>query len=382
MALPWKYSLLSPRRRKLATWLTVGGIALVVILFLVISGLAEGLTYVFASTGRPDNLIIVRSGTSSVAMSRLGEEALESLRFEPEVAHDGDGNPLLSAEVLENLYLPLPDGGRMPVSVRGVDPVAYRVHDGIHLVSGRLPGVSTDEAIVGTGVARVAGGLEPGSEISLGGTDWRVVGVFESGGDIFESEVWVDRRTLLGLRMRTGANYAVARIAGGATAAKAAEKSLESSAWLGVRAGVENLYYLRSNAGGMSAIRRVRRILVIVMAFAMAVTGTNTMYALIAARQRELGTLRVLGFRPRDLLVAVLVESILVGLAGGVAGGLLSLFVQGVSVVYQGVILHFRIGGLLVLEGVAIAIVIGAVGGLLPAGRAARLEVVDTLRAL
>lgn len=382
MGLPLKYSLLSPRRRRLTTSLTAAGIALVVVLYVVVYGLADGLAYVFASTGRSDNLIILRSGTANAGMSRLSEELIEALRYQPGIARDEAGEPLLSPELAESLYLATPDGARTPVTVRGVDPVAYRVHDGLEIVDGRIPGELSDEAVLGTALARRAG-LATGSTISVGGTDWRVVGLFDSGGDAFESEIWVDRHSLLGRRMRSGAGYAVARIEDGdETAVKAVEEELESSAWLGVRAGAESQYYERANRGASKSVARMCRIMVAVMGFAMVVTGMNTMYTLIAARRRELGTLRVIGFKPRDLLWAVLVESAVIGLAGGLAGGLVALVARGVSVVYQGVTLRFRIGPELVIEGLVLAAVIGVIGGILPAIRAARLEVVETLRAL
>jgi putative ABC transport system permease protein len=381
MALPFEYNLKGLLVRRVSTLLTVGGVALVVVIFVVVMGLARGVQHVYTQSGADDNLIFVREGATSPMISRLDEDVLPRILYLPEIAKDAAGLPLASAEAVENVYL-TGRGRRLLVAVRGVDPPAYALRRQLEIVAGRTPARMSDEVVVGVGLARKAGGIAPGDTLRLGTGDWKVVGLFRAGGGIYESEVWADRLSLMRERNRNDFNYVLARVVvPDLAAARALRKKWEADPALGVRISVESDYYGRL-ADSSETLRIVCLILVAVMGFAMVITGANTMYGLIAARSREIATLRVLGFGRRDVLLSVLVEATLLGLAGGIVGALGAALINGVPFTWDGTSLSFRIGAVLLVEGALIAALVGAVGGLLPAWRASRLEVVDALHTL
>ena len=381
MALPFEYNLKGLLVRRVSTLLTVGGVALVVVIFVVVMGLARGVQHVYTQSGADDNLIFVREGATSPMISRLDEDVLPRILYLPEIAKDAAGLPMASAEAVENVYL-TGRGRRLLVAVRGVDPPAYALRRQLEIVAGRTPARMSDEVVVGVGLARKAGGIAPGDTLRLGTGDWKVVGLFRAGGGIYESEVWADRLSLMRERNRNDFNYVLARVVvPDLAAARALRKKWEADPALGVRISVESDYYGRL-ADSSETLRMVCLILVAVMGFAMVITGANTMYGLIAARSREIATLRVLGFGRRDVLLSVLVEATLLGLAGGIVGALGAALINGVPFTWDGTSLSFRIGAVLLVEGALIAALVGAVGGLLPAWRASRLEVVDALHTL
>lgn len=378
MTVPLSYSLKSLKVRRVSTLLTLGGIALVVLVFVTVMGLAHGLANVFTVTGSDDNLIFVREGASDPMVSRLGEDALLRLSVLPEIAEDAAGRPLLSAEVVEYDHLG-PD--REPVAVRGVDPKALEIRRGVQVVAGRPPARLSEEILVGAALARSTG-VEVGDRLKIGPTEWTVSGLLSAPGSAYESEVWADRLSLMRERQRTHFNYVIARVeAANLEQARALETRWEEDPALGVRILVESIYYTYLN-NSSATFETASWILALVMGLAMVITGTNSLYGLLAARRRELGTLRVFGFQRRDLLLSVLSEAVLIGLAGGVLGALASLLVNGLPFSYWGTQFQFRIGAGLMLQGVLLATVVGALGGVLPALRASRLEVIDALRTL
>jgi putative ABC transport system permease protein len=381
VSLSLEYNLKSVRTRRVSTLLTAGGIALVVLIFVVVMGLAQGLRNVFARTGADDNILVVRAGAAAPMLSSLGEDTLEKVRFLPEIRKDASGVPLVSAEMAEVVNVPH-DGAVIPVTIRGVDEVAWQVHDEVRLVEGRLPARLSNEVVVGAGLARQLGGIGPGAVLSVGRNSWTVVGLFGAGGGIYDSEIWGDRRSLMRDRRREDFNYLVAKVdVADVEAARAIETRWKEDPALGVRAAVESLYYQRQLQAS-EQIRFVCLVLSGVMGFAMVFTGMNTMYGMVAARSRELSTLRVLGFSPRDILRGILFEALVIGLAGGVAGALLGLIANGTPFYYDGLRSSFQIGPEVLLRGIGLAALLGALGGLMPAIRAARLEIVDALRSL
>ena len=223
MLLPLSYHLQNLRVRRLTTALTLGGLALVIFVFVIVMGLAQGLTHLFVSTGAHDNLLFIRKGASTPAVSSLTEDVLPAVRYLPEVKRGAQGEPLVSAELIENLSIPtghgeLParradaahfDHGRHPRrgSARVSDP--SRDPDG----SRRPPaGPGAAEVMVGRGLARQMRNVSVGSTLALGRGTWTIVGVFESGGSAYESEIWTDRRALMADRMRSDFSFIVATV--------------------------------------------------------------------------------------------------------------------------------------------------------------------------
>lgn len=378
MPIPLSYSLRSLRARRISTLLTVGGIALVVMVYVVVMGLAHGLRNVFVATGSDDNLVFIRAGATSPMVSRLNADAVLRLSLLPEIAEDEEGRLLLSAETIE-YYRVGPK--RQAVAVRGVDPMALAVRRGVELAAGSMPARLSEEVVLGVELARILG-LRPGDHLAMGATEWTVSGLLSAPGSAYESEAWTDRLSLMRERQGSELNYVIARVqAADLEAARALETRWEEDPSLGVRILPESLYYA-SLSRTSSTFATASWLLALVMGLAMVITGTNTLYGMLALRWRELGTLRVLGFQRRHLLLAVLAEAVLLGLAGGVAGALLGRLVDGLPFAYVGTRFHFLVGPGLMAQGVGLAVLLGALGGLLPAIRACRLEVVGALRSL
>jgi ABC-type lipoprotein release transport system permease subunit len=390
MALPLSYSLRNLSQRRTRTALTVAVIALVVIATTLFLALVSSLRRTMVSTGDPRNLIVLRKGSDNDGSSQLPLEAYQTLRFFDGIAKNAQGEPLASPELVVQPFFFTEDGGRENVLVRGVEPVALEVHDEVRIAEGRMFTPSSGEAVVGKGVASRYAGVALGTEMRFGRGRWKVVGVLESGGSSFESEVWVDARDLANDAKRTLPYSGLRlRVADRADRDALIRRIGDDSRWA-LEAKRETEYYAKQ-------AESARTLYVLVIGLALlagigAVFGaTNTMYAAVQARTAEIGTLRALGFARGDILRAFLVESVAlaaVGLAVGIAVAVpLAFFVSwavggiafGASTFSTNVI-TLRVTGFDVLAAGALATVIGLVGGLAPAARAARLRPVEALR--
>jgi putative ABC transport system permease protein len=374
------YTVQNLRLRFGTSALTAAGIALVVLVFAVVMGLANGLTQLFVRTGSPDNLLLLRRGASAPAVSSLGEDVLERVKYLPVVKTTARGVPLVSGEVLQSLTVASAGSSEMLVDVRGVDPIALEVHEGVRISSGRMPAPASAEVLVGRGTARGLGGTAPGATLRIGGSDWTVVGVLDSGGSVYESEIWCDRRSLMQAVRRENLNFIVMKVdVAGLEDAVAIGRSLQADQSLSLRVIDEANYYafLAQSSG---EIRAACLVLVLITAIGMAFTAMNTMYASTASRRGEIGVLRTLGFSRAAILTSFVSEAGLVAAIGGLAGGVLALTVNGTAFAYEGRHVSFAISPTIVAAGILLAAVIGLAGGLLPAYRASRLEVIDALR--
>jgi ABC-type lipoprotein release transport system permease subunit len=387
--LPLRYSLGNLAARRTRTVLTAGVVALVVLAATLLLALASSLRRTLVSTGSPRNLVVLRKGSTNDGSSALPLEAWQTVRFFGGIARGADGEPLVSPELVVQPFFRTQDGGRENVLVRGVEPVALAVHDDVRLVEGRMFRPSTGEAIVGRGVAGRYAGAAVGSSLEFGRGRWQVVGVFESGGSSFESEVWVDVRELAndarrpfpysGLRLRVAPDADLEALA----------RRIDDDPRFALEAKRESEYYAEQ-------ARSARTLYVLVVGIALlagvgATFGaTNTLYASVAARRAEIGTLRALGFSQGAILAAFLLESLGIAALGLAAGGTLAFLlalavsramggIAFASVTFTTSVIELRVGpGDLAWAG-ALALAIGLVGGLAPASRAARLRPVEAL---
>ena len=340
------------------------------------------------TTGDPDNLVVLRKGATSDGSSQVTREAAQTLRALAGVARGADGTPLVSRELVNQPFIRTRDGGRENVLVRGVEPTAFAVHRALHIVAGRVFQPNLGQVVIGAGaVARYApGGI--GSDLEFGRRRWRVVGIFDSGGTAFDSEIWADVADVQDDTRRDGYSGVRLRLAPGADRT-ALVRHIESDARFTLQAKPEVAYY-QEQADTANALYVLVLTLASVMATGATFGALNTMYAAVASRTAEIGTLRALGFGRRAILIAFVSESLL--LAGGgllLGAALAALAVLAVNTLLSGVqfsmmtfsvatvFLRLSPGGAAL--GVAFAAAIGLVGGLAPAWRAAHLRVVDAL---
>ncbi|MGH7287506.1 MAG: ABC transporter permease, partial [Myxococcota bacterium] len=324
MALPLAYPLRNLAHRRLRTGLTVAVVALVVIATTLFLALVSSLRRTLVSTGSEQNLIVLRKGSDNDGSSQIPLEAYQTLRFFDGIAKDAEGQPLVSPELVVQPFFFRADGGRENVLVRGVEAPALGVHDEVRIVEGRMLVPSQGEAVLGQGVARRYTGTALGGDMKFGRRTWKVVGILDSGGSSFESEVWVDARDLAndakrpipysGLRLK---------LAAGADPDALMRRIEDDPRWA-LEAKPETEYYAKQAESANTLYALV--VGLAVLAGIGAVFGaTNTMYAAVQARVAEIGTLRALGFPRGSILLSFELEALLLGLSGFALGAPLSL---------------------------------------------------------
>lgn len=378
-----------PQRLGLSLVVVVG-IAGVVGVLVSVLAMAEGFRHTLASTGRADRVIMLRAGSDAELSSGVTREQIALLSHLPGVARDADGRPLASAELVVMVDLPRKDDPNPNnVPFRGVGPAAFAIRDEVKIVEGRRFARGVREVIVGRKASRQFAGLTVGSRIAFRDSDWTVVGIFTSGGDVHESEVWADAEVALSAFRRQGYQSLTAMLVDGSDAGQAAFKnSIARDPRFSINALREPDYYARQ--------AKVLSTLIDVMGYTVAVfmaTGAmfgalNCMYSAVASRQVEIATLRAIGFGGAPVVVSVLIEALLLALLGGAVGGALAwIYCDGASVstlnfsTFSQVAFDFRVTPRLLVQGLSWALVIGAAGGTLPAVRAARVPVTVALRA-
>jgi putative ABC transport system permease protein len=376
-------------RRAGTSLVVVVGIAGVVGVLVSVLAMAEGFRHTLASTGRDTRVIVLRAGSDSELSSDLSRDQATLLASQPGIARDPTGRPLVSAETVTMVDLPRrgqTDPNNVPV--RGVQPAAFAIRDEVRMVEGRPYRRGVREVVVGRKASREFAGLGVGSRIAFRDSDWTVVGVFESGGDVHESEIWADAEVAMSAFRRLGFQSVTAALADGSDAGLARlREAVDRDPRLSVTVLREPEYYAKQ----ASVLSRLIRVLGYSVAVFMAIGATfgalNCMYSAIASRQTEIATLRAIGFGGAPVVVSVMIEALLLALAGGAAGGALAyVYCDGASLstlnfnTFSQVAFEFRVTRGLLAQGLGWALLIGAAGGLLPAVRAARLPVTAALR--
>lgn len=378
-----------PQRLGLSLVVVVG-IAGVVGVLVSVLAMSEGFRHTLASTGRPDRVILLRAGSDAELSSGISREQIPLLASLPGVARDAAGRPLASAELVVMVDLPRRDDPNPNnVPFRGVQPAAFDIRDEARIVEGRPFRRGVREVIVGRKASRQFAGLEVGSTIAFRDSDWTVVGVFTSGGDVHESEIWADSEVAQSAFRRQGYQSLTATLADGSEAGLAAFKaSIARDPRFSITVLREPEYYARQAKVLSTLINVMGYTVAAFMAVGAMFGALNCMYSAVASRQVEIATLRAIGFGGAPVVVSVLIEALLLALAGGAAGGALAwIYCDGASVstlnfsTFSQVAFDFRVTPGLLLRGLGWALAIGVAGGLLPAVRAARLPVTAALRA-
>jgi ABC-type lipoprotein release transport system permease subunit len=383
--LPLVYNVRNVRVRWPVALLAAFGIALVVAVFAVLMAMSQGFATALRGTGRLDNAIVVSRGSNSEVTSRVEIEDRNAILDHVSAVRGPDGRPLASWEGVSVMALPRrSDGRRTNVVLRRVTPQALLVRTGIRLTAGRHFTPGLEEVVVGRRILERVLGLELGGVLKYRRRQLRIVGVFESEGAAFESEVWGDFDTLVG-RRGPGSNSLVVRVENPAAIA-ALDRWIRLQPNMPLRAVSERRYYEDQAGPVAKTIKALGGLVAIVTGIGAVFAAMNTMYRIVASRTREIGTLRALGFSRRAILVSFVVESALLGLTGGALGCLLASTLHGFSTStsnlqsFSEVAFAFRITPAIVASSMAFALAMGVLGGLLPAARAARLPIAAAVR--
>jgi len=390
MAVPLGYSVRSVVARWRSALVAVIGIAGTVGVFVVVLGMAQGFRATVAGSGEEGSAIILRGGTNAEMDSAIDLDQVRAIADAPGIARSASGQPLVSAEVVVVAAFPLVSSGTdANVQVRGVSPLALAVRPRARLVAGRMFEAGRDELIIGRNVARTYSGFALGRPIRFGGGEWTVVGVFDAGGGAFDSEVWCDAIVLNQVYKRPERIFQSATVRLTASDAFPQFKdALTADPRLTVSVEREADYYARHSRTVTTLIEVLGAMVAAVMAVGAVLAGLNTMYSAVAARGREIATLRAIGFSPAGILIALMVESLLIALAGAVLGCLAAVPFNGFTTgtmnwqTFSHLAFAFRITPPILGLGVLFALAMGLLGGLPPALRAARLPVVVALREL
>lgn len=387
MPMPLAYSARNLWTRRLTTVLTVAGMALVVFVFAATLMLVEGLQKTLVDTGSAENVVLIRKGSETEVQSGIGRDEAAILASQPEVAVGGDGQPLLAREsvVLINLVKRDSDD-EANVVIRGIAPASLALRPQVRLAEGRMPQPGAAEIVAGASIARRFRGAGLGENLRFGMRDWRVVGIFDAGATGFSSEIWGDVDQLMQAFRRPVYSSILFRLRErGAFAGFKAR--IETDPRLTVEAKGEIRFYADQSAAMATFLRILGTTLTLIFSVGAVIGAMITMYAAVAGRVTEIGTLRALGFGKGSILLAFLAEALFLGLLGGLAGLLCASFMQLITIstmnwqTFAELAFGFSLTAGIAAKSLAFALVMGLAGGLLPALRAARMELVEALRA-
>ncbi len=387
MGVPLSYSFRNLWTRRLTTLFTVSGMALVVFVFSSMLMLAEGLKKTLVETGSSDNVVVIRKGSATEVQSGVNRYQASILETLPEVAHGGDGQPLLAKESV--VIVTLPRRGTKKennITVRGTGRASLALRPQVRLMEGRLPLPGTSELMTGRRVAERFEGGGLGESLRFGLREWRVVGIFDAGSTGFNSEIWADADQLMQTFRRNAYSSVIFKLQD-PSKFETVKGRIENDPRLTLEAKRENHYYAEQSRMMATFLRILGTTLTIIFSLGAIIGAMITMYAAVANRTAEIGTLRALGFKRLDILTAFLVEALFLGLGGGIVGLFFASFLQFFSVstmnfqTFSELAFDFTLTLDIASKALAFSLLMGFVGGLLPAVRAAHMNIVESLRA-
>ena len=387
MGIPYSYSFRNLWTRRLTTLLTASGMGLVVFVFAATLMLAEGLQQTLVQTGSPDNVVLLRKAANSEVQSGVERGQAALIESQPEVAIGPDGKPLLAKELVVLINLRKRSGNKPAnVVIRGVSPVSLQLRPAIRLKEGRMPRPGSAEVIAGASIARRFKGGGLGETLRFGMRDWSVVGVFDAGSTGFSSEIWGDSDQMMQAFRRQVYSSVIFRLRD-TSAFDAYKARMEGDPRLTVEAKRETRYYLDQSESMSKFLRILGLVLTIVFSIGAVIGATITMYAAVANRVTEIGTLRALGFQKKSILSAFIMEALLLGLCGGILGVVAASFMQLITIStmnwasFSELAFSFTLTFGILWKSLLFSLVMGFVGGALPAVRASRMNIVEALRA-
>ncbi|MDA8387835.1 MAG: ABC transporter permease [Nitrospiraceae bacterium] len=386
MKIPVSYSFRNLLTRRLTTALTAGGMALVVFVFASVMMLAEGLRKTLIETGSYDNAIVIRKASQSEMQSSVSREQAAIVETDPGIAEGPEGKPLFAKELVVIINLPKRGSSRPSnVTIRGIGEFSLALRPQVRLAEGRMPRPGSSEIIAGESVAKRFQGADLGETLRFGMRDWTVVGVFDAGRTGYSSEIWGDADQLMQAFRRVAYSSLLFKLRD-PTGFRQVERRIENDPRLTLEVKRETRYYADQSEMMSKFLRILGISLTVIFSLGAMIGAMITMYAAVANRTAEIGTLRALGFGRTSILAAFLIESILLGAAGGLAGLFFASFMQLLTIstvnwqTFSELAFSFTLTPQIIFSSLAFSLVMGLIGGALPAFRAARMNIVDALR--
>jgi len=387
MGIPYSYSIRNLLTRKLTTVLTALGMALVVFVFAATLMLSEGLRKTLVDTGSYDNVVVIRKAANSEVQSGVERLKASIIETQPEVAIGENGEPLLAKELVVLINLPK-RGSSKPANVviRGIGAGSLLLRPQVRLVEGRMPKPGSAEVIAGGSIAKRFQGGGIGETVRFGMRDWTVVGIFDAGNTGFSSEIWGDVDQLMQAFRRPVYSSVIFRLRD-STEFEGFKTRIEGDPRLSLEAKREKIFYAEQSEGMAKFLNILGMTLTVIFSLGAVIGAMITMYAAVANRVTEIGTLRALGFQKGSILATFVLESLFLGLIGGCIGLFFASFMQLITIstmnwqTFAELAFSFTLTPDITGKSLAFSLIMGFAGGLLPAVRASRMSIVEALRA-
>jgi ABC-type antimicrobial peptide transport system permease subunit len=388
MKIPFKYTIKNFTSRKLTTFITIFGVALVVFVFAAVLMMAYGIQKTLIATGLPDNVLITRKAANGEISSLVEGEAQDVIRTLSHIAVTKDGKQIMSKEPVVIINLEKISGGMSNVTVRGVSDVIFDLRPQVKIIEGRMFNFGLRELIVGSAVTERFKGAKIGDVVKFAGDNWQIVGVFDSDGSGFDSEMWGDSQALLNAFNRGNTVSSLTIKLDNINNFESFKKNFEFDRRLQqYDAKIEQKYFEEQSELMANFIRILGIFITVIFSFGATIGAMITMYAAVANRTVEVGVLRALGFKRRSILIVFLIESLVIAISGGIVGLFLASFLQffNISTLNWGSFSEldfcFSLSPSIIISSLIFAVLMGILGGFLPSVRAARLNIVNALRA-
>lgn len=389
MAVPFSYSFHNLWKRRMTTVLTVSGMALVVFVFAAVLMMAAGLQKTLTETGSPNNVVVVRKAATSEVMSSIERKSASIVEMLPQVAAGPQGQPMMAKESVVLIALKKKgeeqSSSHSNVVVRGIAAESLPLRPQVKLIAGRMLRMGSSEVIVGNSIAKGFRGVGLQQTLSWGMRTWTVVGIFDAGNTGFSTEIWGDADQVMQAFRRPVYSSLIFRLQT-PDAFDAAKIAIENDPRLTLEARRETKYYRDQSEIMAKFLRILGTSLTIIFSIGAIIGAMITMYSAVANRTAEIGTLRALGFRRRNILLAFLTESLLLGFIGGSIGLFFASFMQFITIstvnfqTFSELAFKFTLTPGIIVQSMLFALFMGLIGGVLPALRASRLKIVDALR--
>lgn len=385
--IPFSYIWRNLRTRKVTTLLTAGGMALVVFVYATVLMMEAGLQQTLVQTGSYDNVTVIRKGAQTEVQSGVSREQAHILESQPEVAIASDGHKMFAKESVVLITLPRrADGKPANVVIRGTDDKGFDLRPQVQLMQGRMFRPGSTEVIAGRAIAERFSGAGIGEKIRFGQREWTVVGIFDASKTGFNSEIWADRDQAMQSFRRSGFSANTFKLAD-STQFDDLKRRMEADQRLTVELKRETLFYADQSRFMTAFISYLGVTLSVIFSIGAIIGAMITMYAAVANRVAEIGTLRALGFQRKGILWAFLSESLLLALFGGTVGIFIASGLQWFTIstmnwqTFSELAFSFTLTSGIVVKSLIFSLVMGMIGGFLPAMRASRMHIVDALRA-